>query len=105
MLYESAKFHGPWWLPDQPQRRLAGTLDLKPERFSLAQRLVECWEQLTATGRQTLQGCGEVLASDEADLKQQVSGLVWLTTETLRSRRFQRGGTADGAVEIRRQED
>lgn len=35
MLDEALELHGSWWLPEEPSRRIAGTLFLGPTKFSL----------------------------------------------------------------------
>ena len=72
-----------------------------PEASALpsdAQRLLALWQRLMPDDRQILQRCADVLAADEADLRQQLSGLVKLITDTLQTRRLQRGDTGAGAA-------
>jgi transcriptional regulator with XRE-family HTH domain len=72
-----------------------------PEASALladAQRLLALWQRLMPDDRQILQRCADVLAADEADLRQQLSGLVKLMTDTMQTRRRQRSGAAEGAA-------
>jgi transcriptional regulator with XRE-family HTH domain len=63
-----------------------------------AQRLLALWPQLAPNDRETLQRGADVLAAGEADLRQKLSGLVKLMTDTLRTRRRRRGDTGAAAV-------